>query len=243
MIKNILTLTLLLGTLYFSFGQDRELEKIDFIGISLSRYNEKPSETEQTKKFNIAYSPILPAGAVYSITDKTTGKEAVVEIGLLVVNQSPYNIYLNDHLYNFFSEGLSPQPEKVNLKLKFLGWNKEGEEARYLDIQSLIIEPDFSINEISKNGKDKYYIQLGSYSYHQNAYPAITELLPFLEIRPHFYMIKKEADKNKPLFRVLAGPYTIDDARRVVNLLNKKKSSNYYLQSSESVIEKSKNGQ
>jgi hypothetical protein len=223
-------------------AQDKALDKLDFIGISLSKFGEKPSDADNSRKLNIAYSPVLPAGAVYNLTDRLTGKQAMIEIGLLTVNQSPYNIYLNDYLYNYFAEGMNPKPEKFDLKLKFIGWNKEGEEAQSLDIQSLMVEPENSLSEISANGKDKYYIQLGSYSYHQNAYPAITELLPYLEVKPHFYMIKKESEKTKPLFRILAGPYSVEDARRIVNILNRKKSTNYYLQSSDSVIEKAKSG-
>ena len=217
-------------------SQELDIQKIDFSGVNCTNYKEKFDFSEQSSKFNVAFSSILPAGGIYSVTDNTTGKEAIIEIGYTIVNQSPYTIYLPEYLFNYYISTYEKKPEKLNLHIKFLGWNKPGAESLYLDVQSLLVEPNNSISEIKKNGKDKVYLQLGTYSFQQNAFPAITEMLPYLELRPHFYLIKIELTKDKSAYRILAGPYTDSEAKRITEELNSNKKTSIFIQKYESII-------
>lgn len=221
------------------FSDEIDIQKLDFIGVSINNHLDKFDDSEKNIKYNLAYSAILPAGGIYCLTDTITGKEAIIQIGYSIVNQSPYILYLSHDLFEFFTSTYEKKIDKLNLKVKFLGWNKNKDEneTMYLDLQSLVIEPDTSIDAIKKNGDDKVYIQLGSYTYHQNAFPGITELLPYLEVRPNFYLIKKEINENKQIYRVLAGPYNLNDARRIVDLLNKKKDKSTFIKTIKNILE------
>jgi hypothetical protein len=232
----------------FSYGVDNkdiDVQKVDFTGVNVSTYGEKFDFSEASNKFNLVFSAILPAGGIYLLTDSVTGKESVVQVGFSTIDHSPFLIYLPDYLYKFFTGAYDKKVDKLNLKIKFLGWNKTGEEAQTLDVQSLVVEPENSLAEINKNGKDKVYIQLGSYSFHQNAFPAITELLPYLEVKPHFYFIKKDIpqkDSVKSIYRILAGPYTSEDAKRITNLLNSSKKKSVFIQNFETILKEQKEG-
>jgi hypothetical protein len=182
----------------------------------------------------------LPAGGIYSVTDNTTGKEAIVQIGYTIVNQSPYTLYLPEYLFSFFISTYEKKPETLNLKIKFLGWNKIGAESLYLDVQSLMVEPENSVTEIKKNGKDKFYLQLGSYSFQQNAFPAITDMLPYLELRPHFYLIRIDLGKDKQAYRILAGPYSQVEAKRITETLNSNKKTSIFIQNYDAIVKEPK---
>ena len=241
--KKIVFKFIFLNLLYILFSQDIDIQKVDFVGVNVANHLDKFDDSERTIKYNLAYSAILPAGGVYNVTDPITGKEALVQVGYSIVNQSPYIIYLSQEMFNFFISTYDKKPNTIKLTIKFLGWNKTGEESQYLDLQSLVVEPDKSLKEITKNGNDKYYIQLGAYSYHQNAFPGITEMLPFLEVRPHFYLIKKDLKKDKDgktVYRVMAGPYNLDDAKRITGVLNSIKKKSLFIQSMSNIIKEEK---
>ncbi|HOV14181.1 MAG TPA: hypothetical protein PK771_07850, partial [Spirochaetota bacterium] len=143
------------------YSNEIDIQKIDFVGVNIANQKDKFDNSEAGVKYNICYSAILPAGGIYCISDSVTGKESIVQIGFSVVNHSPYIIYMPDELYKFFTSTYDKSIDKLNLKVKFIGWNKSESESMYLDLQSLVVEPDNSINEIKKNGDDKVYIQLG----------------------------------------------------------------------------------
>jgi hypothetical protein len=116
-----------------------------------------------------------------------------------------------------------------------LAWNREGEEASNLDIFNLIVKPEDSVNEMSKNNSDSYYIQLGAFSYYQNSYPVIVSLLPLLNVLPKFYMIKS-GDSDSNMFKVLAGPYNLDKAREIAKNINMSKKASVFIFSGKNII-------
>jgi hypothetical protein len=243
--KKLFSIIVIFSALIFCNAQEIDIQKVDFTAVNVLNHIDKFDSSEIEKKFNLAFSAILPAGGIYLLTDNITGKEAVVQIGYSIINQSPFVLYLPDYIYKYFSSTYDKKVDKVSLKVKFLGWNKPDEEAQALDLQSLIVEPDQSLSEIQKNGKDKVYIQLGSYSYQQNAFPAITEMMPYLEMRPHFYLIKKDIKQNeedKSIYRILAGPYSSKDAKRIVSLLNKTKNKSVFIHNIDTIFKEEKAG-
>jgi hypothetical protein len=234
--KKTLFLAISILFTYMIWGQEIDIQKIDFNGVNLVNYQDKINFSEQNSKYNIVFSSILPAGGIYSIKDNVTGKESIVQIGFSIADQSPYTLYLPEYLFNFFISTYDKKPDMVNLRIKFLGWNKTGAESLALDVQSLLVEPDNSIPEIKKNGKDKFYLQLGSYSFQQNAFPAITELLPYLELRPHFYLIRINLTNDKSAYRILAGPYSQTEAKRITETLNSSKKTSIFIQNYDAIV-------
>lgn len=237
--KRIFLFVLMLLLTQHLFCENLNIDEALFEGINIkdSSYDFKDGEADF--KFNIAYSPFLPAGGIYSIIDTITGKEAIVQIGFAEVDKSPYTIYLPEYIYNFFSSSYDKEIDKLNLKIKFLAWNREGEESNSFNIYSLIVKPEDTKKEISKNGEDLYYIQLGAFSYYQNSYPVIYKLLPSLEVVPKFYMVKKVVetkDKSVEIYRVLAGPYSFDSAKEITKNINSGKKATVFMHSSESVL-------
>ncbi len=228
--KNFCAVCAFLSIAVLSFSNEIDIRKIDFTGVNIANHSDKFDDSERNLKYNLAYSAILPAGGIYCLTDSITGKEAIIQIGYSIVNQSPYIVYISDELFKFFSATYEKKIDKLNLKVKFIGWNKDENETSYLDIQNLVVEPSKSVEEMKKNGEDKVYIQRGSYTYHQNAFPGITQMLPYLEVRPNFYLVKKDLGEDRHIYRVLAGPYNLTDARRIVESLNDKKEKSIFIQ-------------
>jgi len=234
---NKIILFLLFVAFFNIYSDEIDIQKIDFIGVNVTDNKDKIDFSESNTNFNICYSAILPAGGIYSLIDTITGKEAIVQIGFSLVNNSPYIVYLSNDLFNFFVSTYEKKVDKLKFKVKFIGWNKSENESNYLDLQNLVVEPEKSLEEIKKNGKEKVYIQLGSFTHHQNAFPGITEMLPYLEVKPNFYLLSKQLENSKKTFRVLAGPYDIKDTRRIVDILNKKKDKSTFIQTTNSILE------
>ncbi len=234
--KIILISVILLFIQALLVAVDLDIDKVEFDGLNIaaSKYKDEAKELEQ--KFNIAYSPLLPADGVYVITDAQTGKQAVVQVGYAEVDKSPYALYLPESIFNFFLKGYEKPVDRIKLKVKFLAWNKEGEEANDLNLFNLVIKPENALAEISKNGLNNYYIQLGAFSYYQNSYPVIISLLPLLDVLPKFYMVKSGVE-NSNMFRVLAGPYSLDKAREIARNINLTKKGAVFIHSGENIIE------
>ncbi len=238
--KKIITLLLLIMTLaLFSQNNILDIDKISFEGFNLAQSPYKAEEKEIENNYSVVYSPLLPTGAIYSIKDISTGKEAIVQIGYLQVDNSPYALYIPEYLFNFFSKFYKEKKEKIEFKIKFLAWNKIGEESIYLNLLSLIVNENNSLNEVNKNGANKNYIQLGAFSYYQNSYPVIEEMIPYLKIIPRFYIFKKETTLNnekKIVYRLLAGPYSLEEAREITNNINSQKKANVIIHTTETII-------
>lgn len=223
------------------YGQENVsgLNDVVFEGINIDTTSYKSELKEADDNYNIVYSPFLPAGAIYSIKDIKTGKEAVIQIGNSQVDQSPYILYLPEYLFDFFSKNQAEKPEKISLKIKFLAWNKDNVKSAHLNILSLIVNEYNSYEQVMQNGSDKYYIQLGAFTYYQNSYPIIEDMIPYLKIIPSFYIFKKELkieNEDKIIYRILAGPYSSEqEARTIANNINTKKKTNVIVHSTESI--------
>ncbi|HOJ63680.1 MAG TPA: SPOR domain-containing protein [Spirochaetota bacterium] len=238
--KNIIIFYFIGLFLYFLNSLEFDISKVSFIGINIKTSNIKiESKTEENQRYNVAYSSFLPEGGIYYIVDKITGVEAIIQIGYSVIEDSPYKIFLPDRIFNFFASKYDKPVDNISLSLKFLGWNRDNEESIFLDVQSLIVEPEKSLDGIKKNGDDKFYIQIGSFSFYQNALPKITDLLSMLELRPKFYLIKKEIIVNgekKNVYRVLAGPYTESMAKEISERINSKKEKSVIIQKAKNIL-------
>jgi len=218
-----------------------KLTNITFEAVNAAISEIKIEDGELKNKYNIVYSSFLPAGGIYSALDKVTGKEAIIQIGLAKVNKSPYTLYMPEAMFNFFAVSGDKKADNVNLELTFLGWHKNSEEALFLDILNFIVEPDASIKEITDNGLDKNYIQIGAFNFYQNAYPQIVKVIPLFKIIPRFYLLKagENVDKDTNIYRILAGPFTLEEARALVKEINKNIKYDYiYIHSGESIISK-----
>jgi len=220
--------------LLFFNGEEIDIKDVEFKGLNVKESTYEFDKNELKGNYNIVYSPFLPAGGIYSIKDVKTGKEAIVQVGFAEVDKSPYIIYMPEYLFNFFASSHENDVKSLQLKIKFLAWNREGEEANNLNIYSLVVKPEDAIEEITENGKNVYYLQIGAFSFYQNSYPLIIKLLPSLKVVPRFYMVKK--DKDNEMFRVLAGPYTIEKAREISKDINTAKKSKIYIKSGEKVL-------
>jgi len=220
--------------LLFLNGEKIDIQDVLFEGINIKSASYKFDENELNKNYNLIYSPFLPAGGVYSIVDVKTGKEAIVQVGFAEVDKTPYVIYLPDYLFNYFISSYNETVNSIKFKIKFLAWNREGEEANNLNIYSLVVKPEESMKEINQNGKNVYYLQIGAFSFYQNSYPIIIKLLPSLKVVPRFYMIKKKDEDD--MFRVLAGPYTLEKAREIAKEINSSKKAKIFIKSGENVI-------
>lgn len=218
------------------FGQENSsLDSYVFYGVNVKNSDYTVSENELVANYSIAYSPFLPAGAVYYVTDKKSGKSAIVQIGVAKVNKSPFVLYLSDRLFSFFVQDLNVK--EVMLTLKFIGWNRAEESALYLDILNFIVSPEKAVSEIKENDEDSYYIQLGAFSYYQNAYPQIVKLIPFFKIIPRFYLVKVGQKENQEIYRILAGPLSLKDAKAVTGRINEKvKNLKLYIQPKASIL-------
>ena len=224
-----------------AFPQDKvpNVEQLTFEGININNSPYKIDEAEENTSYNLVFSPLLPTDAIYLITDETTKKEAIIQIGHTQVDKSPYYLYMPTELFNFFSKVYENPVETLSIKVKFLGWNKKGEESSFLNLHNLIVKEENSLYEITNNGLDKYYIQIGAFSYYQNAYPVIIDVMPLLDALPKFYILKKDVNingENKSLYRILVGPYQLEEARRISKLINAKKNASVFLHSAESII-------
>lgn len=221
------------------------IQKVTFEGVNIKNHpGTFKTAGEGSIKYNIAYSSILPPDGIYKVTDPVTGKEAIIQIGYFMVNTAPTTLYLTDNLFSFFSENYDKSVDRVRLKLKFLGWGKDSDSSEFLDIQSLVVEPDKAFSGIKQNGSDKYYIQLGSYEFFQNSFPKITEMLPYLELRPKFYMVKYKLKKSKgpvTVYRVLAGPYNKNDAKDIVKIIKTLRDDEVFMWSSKSILKQQEN--
>ncbi|MBP7553771.1 MAG: SPOR domain-containing protein [Spirochaetes bacterium] len=216
------------------FSDDIEIGSIEFEAIKISELKSSIDTSEIYQKYNIAYSSILPEGAIYSITDKITGLEAVIQIGYSSADSHPKNIYITDNLYDFFAKNYEKKPDKIGLSIRFAGWNQESDGSVYANIEELVVNPENSPSEIQKNESDKYFIQLGSFSYYQNAYPQISNMLPVMLKKPKFYLIKKNImkdGKKTEIYRVLAGPYSFSEARSISEEVNTKYNASVFFQS------------
>jgi len=241
--KKIIILIFIISCCFYIFTQEKNVTNLNdvvFEGTNIESSSYSANINEANNNYCIVYSPVLPSGAIYSIKDRKTGKEAVVQIGNAQVDKSPYVLYLPGYLFNFFSKFHSEKTEKISLKIKFLAWNKGDEQSSYLNLLSLVVNEYNSFNEVSKNGLDKHYIQLGAFSFFQNSYPIIEDMMPFLKIVPKFYIFKKEVTiKNEPkvIYRILAGPYSSqEEAKEIANNINLNKKINVVIYSAESII-------
>lgn len=235
MMKNLFIFFLTIIT-FSSFSQN--IESITFKLEKISNFEETFKKINKSH-YNIAFSSILPANAVYKIV-ANNNMSGIVQIGSLDLQTDPVNIYIKDEFYDFL-KNKDTASNSDEVKLIFLGWNyTDKNKNEFVDIKQLIVTPSTSLNEVINNGKDKYYIQLGSYSYYQNSFPRITEMLPFLEFKPRFYMMKqniKKDGKKIDVYRVLAGPYHKDIAENISQIINKEQNNNILLRSAESIIE------
>jgi hypothetical protein len=228
----------------------QDVEQVVFTGINIDTSDYKNNKDENKTNYSIVYSPFLPSGGIYSLIDKNSGKEAIIQIGNAMVNQSPFNLYISNDLFNFFSSFYPDKKDKLNLYVKFLAWNKKDNESDFLNLSNLIVKLEDSYAEITKNGLDKYYIQLGSFSYYQNSYTLISDMMPYLKIVPQFYLVKKQITVNnnekKDTYRLLVGPYSLDDAREITKKINDNKKTTVFIHSGEAILKEynssSKNG-
>jgi hypothetical protein len=228
----------------------QDVEQVSFTGINIETSDYKNNKDENKTNYSIVYSPLLPSGGIYSIIDKTSGREAIIQIGNSMVNQSPVNLYMSENLFTFFASFYPDKKDKLTLNIKFLAWNKKDNESDFLNLSHLIVRLEDSFSEITKNGLDKYYIQLGSFSYYQNSYPLVSDMMPYLKIVPQFYLVKKQiTDKNnekKDTYRLLVGPYSLDDAREISKKINESKKTTVFIHSGDAVLKEynsSKNGE
>lgn len=223
-------------TLYLFTESNGDVNDIILKGIDITKSEHKNEIVVSKTNFNIAYSPILPAGAIYSIKNSKTDKEAIIQIAHTPINLSPVIIYLSHEMYSFLN---GDSENELQLKLKFLAWNKEDEGSAYLNLQSLIVEPEESYQEIKNNGTDTYYIQLGAFTYYQNSYPIIENMMPMLRIIPHFYFVEnKLEDSDKNIYQILAGPYSVDTARKIAKKINKSTGETVFIQSGKALLNK-----
>ncbi len=228
----------LLFTISFSlFSEEFDISKIKFSGLNIKSLPNELSD-ESLGSYNIAYSAILPSGAVYIIEDTVTGKEAIVEIAATSIDtKSPYVIYLTDKQFQFFTSTYEKNVDFLTLSLKFLGWNKKGDTYSR---KPKIVTPERSGEQILKNGANSSYIQIGSFSYYQNGYPMIVELIEALSIEPNFYVIKSKV-KDSYIYKIVAGPYSKSDADAIMSNSNLKER-NLFIKSYNSVVDDLKDG-
>ena len=74
-----------------AFPQDKvpNVEQLTFEGININNSSYKIDEAEENTSYNLVFSPLLPTDAIYLITDETTKKEAIIQIGHTQVDKSP----------------------------------------------------------------------------------------------------------------------------------------------------------
>lgn len=233
------TILLLLFVATFLNSQDIDISKIKFKIDKTSSYK-KTFTNIRTDIFNISYSSVLPVNGIYKVVCISNNREAIIQIGYSMTTTAADTIYMTDILYSFFTDNDPGFSGQADVKLTFLGWSQAtAGDNDFLNIQSLIVSPDNADATIRENGKDKFYIQLGSFGFYQNSYPKITQLLPYLELKPNFYMMEFN-DKGSKVYRVLAGPYTRDDALKITKLINAESNDKVFIKQGESIIKQDK---
>ena len=238
--KCIISFILFISALFTSFAQSadvsNELSAIPFKIDRISKHKDTFVNTD-SKVFNAAYSSALPAGCIYKIKSLQNFREVIVQIEFHPGKLQGDTVYLGDDAYNFLKNDESTLEKDMNVQLSFLGWWNEKAQSDFLNIQSLVVEPKDSCREIVQNGLDKYYIQLGAFQFYQNSFGHITNLLPYLQVRPNFYMTKTtSANTGEDVFRVLAGPYSHEDAVRISGFINSFSKEPVILKSSTDAI-------
>lgn len=235
-ISLILFISILFSAAAQSADLSNELSSVFFEIDRFSRHKDTFVNTD-SKIFNAAYSSALPAGCIYKIKALQNNREVIVQIEYHPGNLQTNTIYLSDDAYNFLKMEDSSLEQNTNVQLSFLGWWNEKAQSDFLNIQSLVVEPEDSCREIVRNGLDKYYIQLGAFQFYQNSFGQITNLLPYLQVRPNFYMRKTTSKTSgEDVFRVLAGPYSHDDAVRITAFINSFSKNSVMLKSSTEAI-------
>lgn len=220
-------------------------EKLPLIEFKIARVKDSTQIQEKKEKriFNAAYSSVLPPNCIYRIQSKQNEREAIIQIVYNLSSVPEDTIYLSEEMYDFLIHNTSESEENRKIKLTFLGWgNKETTETDFLNLQSLIITPEASRSKIVQNGLDKYYIQLGAFRFYQNSYLKIMKLLPYLELRPNFYMVKTGGTQNETLdsYRVLAGPYSYEDAFKITEAINHVSEEPVLLRDSKTILKEGK---
>lgn len=238
--KYIASLLFFASALFAAVAQSayipNELSSVLFKIDKTSRHRAVFANTS-SNVFNAAYSSALPAGCVYKMKSQQNNREVIVQIEHHPENLQNNTVYLSDDAYDFLTLENSALEYDMNVQLSFLGWCNEEAQSDFLNIQSLVVEPKDSCREIVQNGLDKYYIQLGAFQFYQNSFGLITNLLPYLQVRPNFYITKTVSQvSNEDIFRVLAGPYSHDDAVRISGFVNSFLKDSVLLKSSTDAI-------
>jgi len=233
--KRFFIVILVFEVSFLLISQELDISKIKFSGLSIKSLPEEIYESSSC--YNIAYSSILPADAIYIAEDTVTGKEAIIQISPVNTDSSPYIIYLTEKQFQFFTSTYEKSIDFLTLNLTFLAWSKKNKNYSK---KPKIISPDKSYERILKNSNDSSYIQIGSFSFYQNGYSLITELLDILSLTPDFYIIKSKVN-DKYLYKILAGPYSQSDASDIM-INNKLKERNIFIKNYSSVIEDIKSG-
>ena len=234
--KRIFIIALVFSFSFFLTSKEFDISKIKFSGLDIKSLSDE-SSYEISSCYNIAYSAILPADAIYIAEDTVTGKEAIIQISPVSVDAPPYTIYLTEKQFQFFTSTYEKSVDFLTLNLKFLGWNKK---INNYSKRPKIITPDESYDQILKNSDDSLYIQLGSFSHYQNGYPLITELLDSLSLLPSFYIVKSKIN-DRYVYKILAGPYSKDDASNII-VNNNLKEVKMFIRNYSSIIEDIKSG-
>lgn len=235
--KIILTVVLFIFTVGL-YSQEVNISDIKFKMLKTSSFR-STFENIRRDVYNLSYSSILPVNGIYKVRCTSTAKEAIIQIGYSMTNTPPDTLYISDDLFGFFTDGGKGSSPEV--RLTFLGWSETAAkpENDFLNIQSLVIPPEKVYSKVTENGEDKFYIQLGSFSFYQNSYPKITQLLPYLELKPNFFMVEYKEKDNK-VYRVLAGPYSREDAIKITRTINSNTKEPVYLQSGATIIKQDK---
>lgn len=232
----IFFISVLFTTVAQSADIPNELSSVPFKIDKISRHQAAFTNTN-SNVFNAAYSSALPVGCIYKIKSSQNNHEVIVQIEYYPSNLPNNTIYISDAAYDFLAIEQSSLECNINVQVSFLGWQSEKAQSDFLNIQSLVVEPKDSIREIIQNGLDKYYIQLGAFQFYQNSFGRITNLLPYLQVQPNFYMMKTESKTSgEDIFRVLAGPYSHDDAVRISGFINSLSKDPVMLKSSTDAI-------
>jgi len=228
--KRTFIVILILNISFLLISEGLDISKIEFSGLNIKLLLNE-ANYESSTYYNIAYSSILPADAIYLVEDTVTGKEAIIQISPISIDSPPYTIYLTDEQFQFFTSTYEKNVDFLRLNLRFLGWNKK--ENNYSKLPN-IITPDKSYEQILKNNNDSSYIQIGSFSHYQNGYSLINDFLYILSLSPNFYVIKSKVN-DKYVYKILVGPYSEKDALSIM-INNNLKDRNIFIKNYNSVI-------
>ena len=65
-------------------------------------------------------------------------------------------------------------------------------------------------------------------------------MMPYLKIVPQFYLIKKQIlvndNEKKDTYRLLVGPYSLEDAREISKKINDNKKTTVFIHSGEAIL-------